>query len=108
MQEHQSVVMSMNRYIEAIVDMLRQGQKADLTSPFYEGQAITTFEPDAGNGPLAFTTSTVIELDADCQLARRVKCDPEVNASIVFIADVLSAALAERVRRASAARGSLC
>ena len=107
MQRQQSVVMSMDRNIETIVDRLRQGQKADLTSPFYEGQAITTFEPDADKGPLAFTTSTVIELDEGCQLARRLKCDPNVNASIVFIADVLSAGLAERVRRASAACGSL-
>ena len=108
MQKYQSVVASIDRNIETIVDMLRQGQKVDLTSPFYEGRAITTFEPDVDSGPLAFTTSTVIELDEDCQLARRVKGDPEVNASIVFIADVLSAGLAERVRRVSAARGSLC
>jgi hypothetical protein len=105
MQEHKSVVRNMDRNIETIVDMLRKGQAVKVTRPFYEGQAITTFEPDAGRGPLAFTTSTVIELDADCQLARRLECEPEVKAAIDFIAKLLSAASAQRVKRALAGRG---
>ena len=77
MQKHQSVAMNIDRNIETIVDKLRQGQRAGLTSPFYEGHIITTFEPSAGKGPLDFTTSTVIKLDEDCQLARRSNASPK-------------------------------
>ena len=57
MQKHQRVVINVDRNIETIVDRLQQGQKADLTSPFYDGTAITTFEPGAGKGALDFTAS---------------------------------------------------